>query len=212
MRTNSESRYSYLKNIVMALAMVGSPALNAQTAGEATVEVVDMLQDVPYATDPSWWTSFSNRPSSGGGSSDAADYGCQHLQLFYMPSGSIGLDWIYPHNGIQLFYNVFTNNSTLQQSFSQNVSGSVRCTYEGSLTLSVACAKVGVDVEVKVSRDFPISIPPRSRMVMSAYANMMDRSIEMLVVCSNCGSVLSTYNNWVSAARGINEYFEQSVN
>lgn len=197
----------HLKYLVMILVLVGPSSVMAQSSGEATVEVVDVLQDVPYATDPSWWTSFANRPSTGGQPSDAADYGCEHALIFYMPSGGIGLDWISPHDGIQLFYNIFTNNSNVQQSFSQTVSGTVRCTYEGSLTLSVACAKVGVDVEVKVSREYPVNIPPHSKLVMSANANMMNRSIEMLVVCSSCGSVLSTYNNWVSAARGINEYF-----
>lgn len=207
MLINANKLCKHLKYLMMAFVLIGPSALMAQSSAEATVEVVDVLQDIPYATDPNWWTSLANRPSPGGEPSDAADYGCQHSVVFYTPSGGIGLDWVNPHNGIQLFYNTFTNNSSVQQSFSQTVSGTVRCTYEGSLTISVACAKVGVDVEVKVSREYPVSIPPHSQLTMTANANMMNRSIEMLVVCSNCSSVLSTYNNWVSAARGINEYF-----
>jgi len=54
---------------------------------------------------------------------------------------------------------------------------------------------------------YNVAVPARSEITMRANANMMDRSLGMLVRCVKCKNVLSVYNNTITSAVGINEYF-----
>jgi len=126
-----------------------------------------------------------------------------------LPSGSIGATWVNPRNGPQLFYNTFHNQTSVLQTFSQEVRGEVLSSFDGTLALGAACVRVGTSVMVSLSRAFPVSIPPGSSVTMTAYANMMNRSIEIMNTCGACHEVISVKNNWVTSARGINEYFKK---
>jgi hypothetical protein len=130
-----------------------------------------------------------------------------------LPSGSIGASWINPRRGPQFFCHTFHNQSSVLQTFTQSVEGEFKCTFEASmllsLSLSQACAKVGTEVVVRMTRSFPVNIPPHSNLVVAAYANLMQRSIEMLTTCRDCHEVLSVQNGWVTAMRGISEYFQK---
>lgn len=126
-----------------------------------------------------------------------------------IPSGSVGENWVSPRNGPQLFHNSFHNQTSVIQTYSQEVRGEVTSSFDGSLTLSAACARVGASVVVSLSRVYPVNVPPRSSVTMTAYANMMSRSIEMMSTCNACHEVLNVKSNWVTSARGINEYFSK---
>jgi hypothetical protein len=114
---------------------------------------------------------------------------------------------VHPRDGEQLFHNTFVNETSAAQSFAQEVTGEIRSTFDGSLSLSVACAAVGVGVVVGVRRTFPVNIPPHSQVTMVAFANLMDRSVEVLTVCDRCREVLAADDRWVTAARGVNGQF-----
>lgn len=139
-------------------------------------------------------------PGGGGGS-------CVHTAKGEITSGCVGQNWCNEHDGKQIFFNKFSNKTSISQTFSEMVSSTIKTSFEGSITLAAACAKVGVDMEVKISRTFPIVVPSNSVVSMSAKALMMDKSIEFLLVCISCREVLAVYNKPVTAAMGVSGYF-----
>ncbi len=133
---------------------------------------------------------------------------CRHLRRRDYVLGPVGPSWVNPRDGDLLFYNTFVNATAVAQSFSQEVEGSIRSYYDGCVNFQAACVKAGVEVIVKLKQIFPLSIPAHSSLTMTAYANLMDRPLELFYCCGDCQEVLSVLDTRVTAARGINEKFE----
>ena len=169
-----------LRTTLLGLAMLCVLPAQGQTPPPtpgATVEVNDSLYSAQYVA---WLLAGGARGDGGGlngissGDLAAADYTgsgvdsaptdggdapppfvCSHSRVRYQPSGFIGANWLNAHDGAQLFYYRFTNSLPVAQKFTRTVEGTVTSSFDGSITLSAACAKVGVTVEVKVQETFP---------------------------------------------------------
>lgn len=184
----------------------------------ATVEVTDTFDPIPEET-PTVPIDLLNGSPLGGGhlvgatgggslSGSTSSGGCTHARVRFQPSGSVGFTWVNPRQGEQIFYCAFTNKTHLDQSFTQEVRRSITSTFDGSLNLEVACAKVGVSVQEEVKQTFPVQVPAHGRVTLTAFAVLMDRGIEMMTVCNACNEVLAAKFNWVTAGRGVNGTFE----
>lgn len=134
---------------------------------------------------------------------------CKHKIHTYAPSGCIGDEWVEPHDGQTLFYDILTNQTNVQQSMTREVSGKITTTIEGGLNLTYFCAKAQIETEVAVKQVFPIIVPPNSEVTFFANALLKNKKIEMEVICSACREVLSVYYNNMTAARGIHPYYTQ---
>lgn len=203
--------------ILLGLVAAGTSALRAQGA---TVTVWGTYSPVgtvsTYSggdTVPGSGTSGTSAPNAGeatgtDGPIQDGGGGCSHpifrydIPATYIPSG-----WFNSRNGAQLFFNTFVNNTSVEQNFSQEVEGSIQTTYEGSVQISVVCAKIGIEKIQKVKKVFPVRIPANSKVEVQAFANIMDCEVEEMKVCDYCYEVLDAYRKKVAGARGINEYF-----
>ena len=197
--------------IPFLLLVAGGLNLRGQSA---TVEVLSTYDPIPEETPsvPVDMMEGSSLHRAGGGGSGSAPAGnptgCRHLRLRFQAAPDELPDWGNAHNGDLLQSSSLVNRTSLVQSYTREVKATVKSTVEGSLSLSLACAKVQVAVEAEVKDTFPIAVPPRSTVSFSAFSKLQDRPLNVLKVCATCNEVLAVEPGKVHAAFGVNARYE----
>ncbi len=124
---------------------------------------------------------------------------CGRFSQFSSSSG----DWSDSFRGAEFFNDVFFNNTDLEQSFCREVSTSVTATCNGSASISVICANLGVAVEANLRMSVPVRIPARSKCFFKAWTNLKSVIVELAEACNRCKRVLGTIYKPLTVGCGI---------